>query len=263
MLTAIFAFFLSTNVFSQKPKWIYQPPTSPNNTFYYSVGFGEAHSESEAKINAMAYAYWKAAQARGLDVELNDLKKEIAEKGIWLFGNNTSINIPINSSCTYSEQTGGIWKAWVLCQIARPGYFNPKFKQYKKCNLGQINNSGALARSLVIPGWGQKYKGRNGAAIWIFTSEIAALTVAGWSYSKAHKLKNDIKNAGTTDAYDLTLKYNKWKDVNNISLAVAAIIHGINLTTALTMRDNSGTSYSIFPSIDTQGNSYANLIIKF
>ncbi len=263
-LLFIIIFYLASNAFAQKPKWIYQTPFSANKTFYYNVGFGEAESENGAKINAMADAIWKAAQARGIEIDMNDLKQEITKQGIHFYGGSSVISIPTKLSCTYSKKIGHLWKAWVLCQIAKPGYSNPNYKPFRKCNIGHINNSGAFFRSAIIPGWGQKYKGHDGAAIWIFTSEIAALTVAAISYGKTYKLKNDIRNAGTTDVYDLTLKYDKWKNVNNISLAIAAVIYGINLTTAITMRDFTGTSsYSFYPSIDHKGHGYANLIIKF
>ncbi|GHS86114.1 hypothetical protein FACS1894201_06660 [Bacteroidia bacterium] len=120
---------------AQRPQWIANPP-KPADTYYYRVAEGQGKTDEEAVRKAFIAAIRESSFAIGAKVNLSELERTPADSTLVMLA--SAIDIPINKVCYYAEPLITSWgyRAFVLCQVAKPARVKPNFKQFS-CYLNR------------------------------------------------------------------------------------------------------------------------------
>ena len=107
------------------------------------------------------------------------------------------------------------------------------YKVYLR-NYKHPDNSSALWRSAILPGWGQFYKNRNGRGTLIVVGETLTLAAGGLSLYNELTQKNIMDNPEVSyqDYIAAEKSYEQWNTARHISFITAAVIYSLNLVDA-------------------------------
>lgn len=96
------------------------------------------------------------------------------------------------------------------------------------------DNSSALWRSAILPGWGQFYKNRNGRGTLIVIGETLTLAAGGLSLFNELTQKNimDKPEVSYQDYIAAEKSYEQWNTARHVSFITAAVIYGLNVVDA-------------------------------
>ena len=121
----------------------------------------------------------------------------------------------------------------------------------EKPNPYAVKDGAALWRSVILPGWGQFYKGRNSRGTWIVIGETLTLATGGISlYNEMTQKKiMDKPEVSYQEYLAAEQKYNKCHIVRNITFISAAVIYGLNLIDAYKTPANPSKSYALCPDV--------------
>lgn len=119
------------------PQWVTNLPSSnPQKHFYYRVTMGEGLSYDKAYANAFAKAIMEAKWKLGVRVNMSDdiaaLEGQVSSA---IDVQDQNMTIPINKVCDWWEvTTRGLYRLYVLWQIADDGRYEPRFEDFTNCN---------------------------------------------------------------------------------------------------------------------------------
>ena len=131
-------------------------PKPGNETYIYVRESGEGATVNDALAQAMVRVFQSTANRLGQPFDSQKVKNAL------LSGTDYKIisqqyNIPVNRVGVYSTQIReGTYWVYVLCQVASMGNVTPVWD--KVGMNSQTANWVALAKSTILPGWGQMGK---------------------------------------------------------------------------------------------------------
>lgn len=231
---------------TRRPDWTYETPV-PNEenrrTFDYYVGIGYGGTQDEARNKANADALKKAVARIGVQVSSADLY-QAEHSGDYLKILTSQFEIPIKYlPYEYCEQSGDMYKVYVLCQAGINANITPKFEHYTPtyhhadaeegdaAKVLQKVNGKAIAASAFIPGLGQMLKGKGGAGAGILISEVALVGGGTVCYFLGQKQSDIMKGRDTSyEAYTNAKNTKNTMDIAMYSCyGAAAAIYIFNL----------------------------------
>ncbi|MFA5850271.1 MAG: DUF5683 domain-containing protein [Bacteroidales bacterium] len=227
----LFAMFYGTLIFAQKPKWIYNPPKSGNDTYRYEVEYGTDVTEDKARNKAFLGILQNASNSLGIRFDSKAVNDAIL-KGKDMETISVENDIPIHKVCEFVERIDYLYTVYILCQVAKKGNIEPIFDEFRACDkIG--NNTPALWRSALVPGWGQFYNNKTGRGVAILASEAILFTTT--IYSEMMRADNIRKSAETLNV-NVIKEYRKradtWEARRNIALGGTISVYAINLLDA-------------------------------
>lgn len=227
----LFTMFYCTLIFAQKPKWINNPPKSGNDTYRYEVEYGTEVTEDKARNKAFLGILQNASNSLGIQFDSKVINDAI------LKGKNMEIisvenNIPIHKVCEFIERKDYLYTVYILCQVAKKGNIDPIYDEFRACDK-MPNNTSALWRSALVPGWGQFYNNKKGKGLAILASE--AIFITSTVYSEMMRADNKRKSLETLDI-NIIKEYRKradlWEARRNVALGGAIAVYAVNLLDA-------------------------------
>ena len=155
----LFLFLLTLTLCCQakrEPSWMRELPKPGNETYIYVRESGEGATINDALAQAMVRVFQSTANRLGQPFDSQKVKNAL------LSGTDYKIisqqyNIPVNRVGVYSTQIReGTYWVYVLCQVASMGNVTPVWD--KVGMNSQTATWVALAKSTILPGWGQMGK---------------------------------------------------------------------------------------------------------
>ena len=243
---------ISSSLFSQgRPDWINNVPTphSGGKSFYYRTGSAEGNTIDEARISAVALVMYESALKIGLPVNIGDIKNAIQKKGVP--GASIDIKLPVNKVCEYKESliTKRGYKVWVLCQVATSGIVTPQFEYFNDCYPTKSSiGTNSFFRSLIIPGWGQFYKGHTTKGFLFLTGTVGLIGTAIYSQGKYTDYFN--KGDASRNSYERDEYFDradKWKNIRNITGIAGIALYAYNVFDAVSSKEEKTYVLNISP----------------
>ncbi len=270
---------------SPRPKWLNNLPTPTNNTFRYELHTSVAPSLDGARTKAIDNLISSSGLKNGV-VVMSETSSNRKLNQHWVNGklteiydvdHNTKTDIKSSSQTLYIEKVAEYWErrggeyyltvAYAKSELGHAPLFD---------NVSLTRSYGArgLWRSMLIPGWGQIYKGSTvkGCVI-LGTTAICAAGIIVTDNQRADYVKK-IKH--THDASLIKSYRNKrdhWATGRNICIGATAALYLYNLIDALVAPGaerivvhnygRRGGKYSFLPSISHDGNATLSASVTF
>lgn len=237
----IFSFIITliglSSMAQEKPGWIFNKPTPTNNSYLYDVEWGDGKTPKEAENEAFAKVFRYAAMQVGQPFESSEINAALQS------GKDYSViaaqyNIPINKVCEFSENVGGQYKVYILCQVAAAGNVMAQWSNFSDCDRQHVDGI-AVLKSALLPGLGQFHKGQNVKGVCFLTGEAVCVTaiVIGQSMRKTNINKmNNTTSVNAKKAY--ANKANTYTTIRNIGIGAAAAVYVWNVLDAIIAKSN-------------------------
>lgn len=120
------------------PPWVLKMPIPGNDTYLYTVESAVGTTELEARNQAIGRVFQTMALRLGMPIDSRALNDAV-QRGDVLDFIPTTYNLPINKVCEYTERiTNGIFRSYVLCQVARAGNIAPRWEVFTDCLAEQF-----------------------------------------------------------------------------------------------------------------------------
>ncbi|GHT37518.1 hypothetical protein FACS189435_2660 [Bacteroidia bacterium] len=227
------------------------PPQS-NDSYYFKVAFGESDSPSQARINAILALAGDLARAQGVEVKGSDVLKSI------LLQDNEQYSEQASQESVYRIETGG-FKArfeiadlyfegnlcWALFEVA----YNPQRRTlFDRIEYTTDYKGRAFWRSLLVPGWGQMYKGSTGKGIAVLSLEVASLA----GVFACNDLSNSYYNKAINE-FDIRVREqymdrsNSYRNIRNGLIIAASAVYVYNLVDAISAKGAKRYKATISP----------------
>ena len=225
-----------------RPAWLNNKTPKPgNSTFHYQITEGEHRNLEDARhsclLNLSTYikrTHHISEQAIA-QIELEQENGKPSESESYHFsydirGEQVTIN-----SCKYDEYweyvalSGGerMYRCYTLYGIA-----DGKSPVFDRLAFSRKYGMRSFARSLIVPGWGQLYKGNTVKGACILGGEVALITgilvaenLRSSYVKKMHEQPQHIKTYNT--------KADNWENIRNVCIGGAAALYVYNLVDAL------------------------------
>ena len=261
---------------SPRPRWINNPPTPTNNTFRYETHTARASSLAEARQMCLSDLISGSGLKNGV-VVMSDTKSNQTVNQTWVNGRlservdntiHTSTSAKGSEQKLYVEDVAEYWtrdgageyyvtKLYAKSELDRAPLFD---------NVTLTNRYGArgLWRSMIIPGWGQFYKGSTlkGGLILGGTAVLA-----GGIIFTENQRADYVKKIRSTHNANLIKSYRTKRDhfatARNICIGAAAALYIYNLVDAVVAPGasrlvvhnygRSGGSYAVLPGVTDSG----------
>ncbi len=240
-----------------KPEWISRAPEGKEYKYFIGVG-SSSHSLSDAKEIALADIISQLSREKGIEItaaERLSLTKTIGEK--FQDGKNTgeserelnresTINIKAREVFLEKlELHENYWQKSVLDDKVIYEYFLLAriIKKEKKKKEGY--GLKPVWRSVLIPGWGQLYKGQKFRSVLYFTTIASSISYVFYSNAEVNYHENRITELERGDLdisnLDEVIQDNKddldiWKTRRNIAIGVGAGVYIWNIIDAATSK---------------------------
>ncbi len=258
VITSIMLLVISFSSYAQQPQWLHKLPKAENSTYVYRMESSTAYAEEDARNKAFLRMLQSVANSLGVAYNSQTANDAVLNGGDFQTISST-LNIPINKVCEYTERTNNGYRVYVLCQVAKAGNITPNFTAFRDCaSVKSFSNGGALIKSMLIPGWGQMSKGRVGEGIFTLVGELA---LGGYAYLNYNWAQEKLKTLNTTtDGYyyaNSRDEYNEYKTMNNIALGAAVGLYAFNLYRAVAAKPKHKGVYSFTPTIMPHNNNLA------
>ncbi|MDR1881494.1 MAG: DUF5683 domain-containing protein, partial [Prevotella sp.] len=158
----------------------------------------------------------------------------------------------------------GVYQVWQLYEV------NIKGEAFKPVTVETTDKYGMSAgwKSMLLPGWGQFYKGKTGKGILFLTAEIAS--VSGLVYCEM-KRSDNVRLSQESTNLSVVREYrdraDKWALYRNVAIGCTAGIYAWNVLDAALAKGK--IRYAWIPdninltSSESEGNYYAGISIKF
>lgn len=260
---------------SPKPKWLNQLPTPTNNSFRYERYTAIAPSLDGARNDAMHQLIRESGLKNGAVVVTETTSKRRLNQH-WANGRlteNYDVDTRHKTDIKGEEQTLYIEKVAEYWERRNGQYYYTG--AYAKSELGRAplfdnvtvtRNYGArgLWRSLLIPGWGQIYKGSTAKGCIILGSTaicVIGAVVADNQRSDYVKKINHTHDSSLIKSY--RTKRDHWTTGRNVCIGAAAALYVYNIIDALVAPGaerlvvhnygRNGGFYSVVPAVDADG----------
>jgi hypothetical protein len=182
LLLAVIASCSITHAAGNRPPWMYgDMPQKNNASYYFKVAHGNGSSSNDARNNALMGLVSELAQEQGVAVRGNSILENLSVQ------RNSREDLSSSYKSTYNFETAG-FKArfdivdeyadgtdyWMLFEVA----YNPASVRFDKVEFTTDYGGSAFFRSIIVPGWGQMYKGSMAKGIVILSVEVASIAGA-------------------------------------------------------------------------------------
>jgi len=234
----------SQNSHAERMPWVKGQFPPKNNNFDYMVARGSGNTISEARDNAFNDLLIELGNNVGIKVSsstISDIKSQLnfdGKKEEYSEGNTTVSSFKIDREGfgasfskvdEYYERTGNRYELWALYEVSSSGKsFKPYIPEY-------TDKYGMRAgwRSMLVPGWGQFYKGKVGKGVMFLTTEVVA--VSGVVVCEIMRSNNMRKSQETTNL-KIVKEYRKraddWELGRNIGIGLVGGIYLWNVLDA-------------------------------
>lgn len=228
----------------KRPDWLaHKTPQPGNSTFYYQITEGEHRNLPDARQSCLINLSTYIKQTQRItaetksDIRINNSNAGTSESESYLFSytvKGEEQNITLNKQDEYWEYIGypngeRLYRCYTLFAVAKaPG---------GKANFDQLTFSRkygvrGLARSLIVPGWGQMYKGSTAKGGCILGGEVVLIggiiVAENLRSSYVKKMHENPKHLQTYNT-----KADNWENVRNACIGGAAALYVYNLIDAL------------------------------
>lgn len=265
---------MAQNSSSPKPRWLNGMPTPTNNTFRYEMHSAISSSLEGARAQTLDQIVGTSGLKNGVVVVTESSSKRKLNQH-WVNGKLTETydvdsehradvkgseqTLYIEKVAEYWEQRGGEYcytAAYAKSELDRPPLFD---------NVSLTRHYGARGfwRSMLIPGWGQIYKGSTlkGCTI-LGATAICAVGIVVTDNQRADYVKkiNHTHDASLIKSY--RTKRDHWTTGRNICIGATAALYIYNLIDALVVPGaerivvhnyGRGKQYSLLPTVDADG----------
>ena len=265
--------FSQTRSASIKPRWMHQLPTPTNSTFRYEMLSAEAPTLDAARQNSLNRLVQGCGLRNGV-VVVSGTSSQRKLNQHWVNGRltetydvstNTSTDVQAQAQKLYVEQVAEYWERrngnYMLTTVYAKSELG-KAPLFDSVAVTSQYGARGLWRSMIIPGWGQIYKGSTikGCVILGGTAVIAGAIVFAENqrsdYSRKIKGTHDIK---IRKSYKT--KRDHWATTRNVLIGAEAALYVYNIIDALIAPGaqrlvvhnygRRGGYYSLMPSVDT------------
>ncbi len=234
----IFLMAISTFGIAQQPHWIEEIPEGYLNDFYtgsasdkesrakaqdaaYNDAIKKIINSGVIKVNYAGKFYTDAKEiSSDQNIESKIIRKTIDELSIE--GESRTIE-GLKLVETYHDYNTGYYEAWVLVSIPKANPVSPP------------TSFSPVWRSVLIPGWGQFYKGqafKGGVFLLGTASLITAAIITDGKYRDNFDKANASRQLYERDEY--FDRADKWKNIRNITGIVGIALYGYNIFDSIT-----------------------------
>ena len=261
-IISLILLFLVTVLFvhAQTPAWTKKLPQASNNTYLYVCESALAYSENDARNQAIARVFQTTANRLGQPVDALEVNTAV-QNGITLELISRQFNIPINKVCEYIEKvSGGMFRVYVLCQVAVAGNISPIWDVFDGCNdIHEYNNGVALLKSAFVPGLGQIGKRHYVEGVTTLVTEFALIGIGTGSYLFSQQQLNILhdSNVSYKDFDKAKKQYNSLRTTNYIAWSSAAALYLFNLYRATSISPKYKDGLSFYPVLTPMSNTVA------
>lgn len=259
MMAIICVFVLNISSFSDEitnhsqkklPDWINDIPKSKYYTYYNGLGTSNK-SLSDAKKIAISDVISTIVMQGKIEID-SKIFTSISENTI-SSGRNTNTTIRdsvitevmIKGQSSYiigleiedeywhtrKSETGLLYDYWILMKVPKPEYKGIKIPTQQGYGLSPV------WRSVLIPGWGQFYKGESEKGWCLIISETAAIPTF---FISRYLSQNYSRKAENERDYDKRKFYNDWSNrlytIGTISVIIAGTIYVYNIFDSITAK---------------------------
>ena len=237
VLIFVFALIGLVSFAQDKPGWIYNKPTPANNTYLYDVEWGEGRTAKEAENDAFSKVFRYTAMQIGQPFESSGIDNAL-QNGIEYSVIARQYNIPINKVCEYSEKSGGGYKVYILCQVAKSALVTAQWSDFRGCDRQGIDGM-AVLKSALLPGLGQSHKGQTAKGVCFLAGEALCVGGSFVAQSQRHTYinkMNSTNNAAQKKFY--ADRANTFTTVRNIGIGTAVAVYVWNVLDAIISKSN-------------------------
>lgn len=135
LTTIVFALFVSTTFAQRVPDWVTNKPIPTNDTYLYVIESASGYSELSARNQAMARLFQSTALRLGQPINSEEINRAV-QSGTSFEVISRNYNIPINKVCEYTENKSGVYRVYILCQVAKAGNIPVQFDDFTACYEG-------------------------------------------------------------------------------------------------------------------------------
>ena len=228
---------------SEKPSWTIEPPSGKYYDYYTGIG-SSPNSLSSAKEQAIANVLSEIimegkitanSRIRTLHEQSNEGIISEVSREIQQTGEATSIEGLKKEEeywQTVKTTSGLFYQHWILMRIPKPEYVGMDL------TIKQGYGFAPVWRSVLVPGWGQFYKGENKKGRRFMTFEAVTLSTAFISFYISQNYNRKAENERDSDRRKF---YNDW---SNTAYTIGTVSGIIGVVTYC---------YNIFDSITSKG----------
>lgn len=225
-----------------RPVWLNsKTPRSSNSTFHYQVTEGEHHNLEDAKHSCLLNLSTCIKRTHHISEQAVAQIKLEQENGASFESENYHFSYDINSeqvtitSCKYDEYWEYVvypngerfYRCYTLYGIA-----DTKSPAFDRLTFSRKYGMRGFARSLIIPGWGQLYKGNAVKGGCILAGEVALITgilvAENLRNSYVKKMREQPQHLKTYNT-----KADNCENIRNVCIGGAAALYVYNLVDAL------------------------------
>lgn len=266
------------------PRWLHKLPTPSNNSFRYELQTSVAPTVDQARSKCLDQVVSYAGLKNGV-VVMGEATNNRQFNQRWVNGQlteTTDIQMNQQTSIKGSEQKLYINKVAEYWKYRNGQYTLSTV--YAKSELGQAplfdnliltDRYGARGffRSLIIPGWGQMYKGSTLKGSLILGG--TAVLVGGIIYTESMRQDYADKRSRTHDAKlikSYRSKCDNWRAARNVTIGAAGALYVYNLVDALVAPGaqrivvhnyGRGRSLTVLPTPTSDGGAALSAMIDF
>lgn len=218
-------------------------PSPENDSYVYVMESAVGSTESEAKNDAIAEVFRSTAMRIGQPFESAEINNAL-QNGTEYSVIAHQYNIPINKVCEYSEKSGGGYKVYILCQVARSALVSAQWSDFRGCDRQHVDGI-AVLKSALLPGLGQFHKGQNVKGACFLAGEVVCVGSIVVAQSMRHSYINKMNN--TNNAAEKKFyaeRANTFTTVRNISIGAAAAVYVWNVLDAIISKSNHTNALS-------------------
>ena len=215
---------------NMRPVWLVsKTPETTNETFHYQLVEAENESLEKARhdcllaLSRYIEQAWKISGEAETDIRMEQKNGAYKESSVYNFHykiENEEINVTTTKYDEYWEYVyypgGGRYHCYVLFGVA-----DVPAPRFDRLSFTRKYGVRGMARSLIVPGWGQMYKGSTAKGLCILGGEVllAGGIIASESLRSSYvkKMHEQPKHQQTYNT-----KADNWENVRNVCIGAAA-----------------------------------------
>lgn len=233
----------------REPAWMRELPKPGNETYIYVRESGEGTTVNSALSQAMVRVFQSTANRLGQPFDAQKVA-EALDAGADYKTISQQYKVPINRVGLYSTQlSNGKWWVYVLCQVASMSNVEPVWDRVGLTSTAK--NLISVAKSLVIPGWGQISKDHPTEGILTLTGEAVLVGAGILSYRMAQNQLNIMRsdNVSFADFDKASQTYNTIQSISYITWGLAGALYVFNIIRTATIHPKTPFDFTWAPSL--------------
>lgn len=225
-----------------RPAWLANKTPKPSNsTFHYQITEGEHQNLEDARhsclLNLSTYIKRKhhISEQAVAEISLDQVDGRSAEKESYHFsydikGERVTVNsFKYDEYWEYVLYPDGrrIYRCYTLYGVA-----DTAAPSFDRLSFSRKYGARGFARSLIVPGWGQLYKGNKTKGACILGGEVVLIGgIIAAENLRASYVKKMREQPKHLDAYNT--KADNWENIRNVCIGGAAALYVYNLIDAM------------------------------